>query len=133
MSEKQDDSTDTPEPSDDLATLRAELTEARAEAARYRVARNTALKRSYALASIAKAHNLGIDPDELDLDGLRIEHGKAVGEFAYTVPGSNGQAPPPPSGESGTTLSLDDVKAWSPKEINERWDEVKPLLEASKE
>lgn len=37
-----------------------------------------------------------------------------------------------PSGGSGKALTMDDIQSMSPDEVNARWDEVKPVLAASR-
>lgn len=76
--------TESTETTDDaVSNLKAELSSVREEAARYRVQRNDALKQNAALTAVVSAHNIDFDIARADLDNLKVDHGKVVGEFEY--------------------------------------------------
>lgn len=102
-----------------------DLEKTRNESAKYRVGRNDALRRSFALEHILKAHNINI-PENLDTSGLSIEDGKAQGDFSYTPPKAE------PKGakrdDDKTKLTLVDVQKMTPEQIDENWDDVQALM-----
>lgn len=106
------------------------------EAARYRVARNESIKEAAGLRAILTSH--GIDADEAlartNLEGVRIEKGRAVGEVAYRragfTPSRQGPGVNPPAGKTSGTgqLSKEDVRSMSREQIKARWKEVEAVL-----
>ena len=92
----------------------------------------------HALMSVIKAHNIVFDVGEADLSALSVnEQGAVEGEFAYTAPAVQRQREvrtqhtkpdPAPKAEDEGGLSIDDVRAMSVDQINDRWDEVSAVL-----
>ena len=112
----------------------AELAQTRQQAAKYRVGRNTSLKREYALQEVLKAHNIPFDIDSADVGGLTIANGTVNGEFSYKPPTIARQSAPvaPTANTDGTVLTLDALKQMSAEDINARWAEVSTLLKQNK-
>ena len=110
----------------------AELSQTRQQAAKYRVGRNTSLKREYALQEVLKAHNIPFDIDSADMGGLTIANGSVNGEFNYKPPNVARQsAPVAPTANTDTTiLTMDALKQMSADDINARWAEVSKLLKS---
>ena len=108
----------------------AELTNARQDAAKYRVGRNESLKREAALTAVLKAHSIPFDVESADLSGLKIANGSVNGEYSYTPPPfkRQGAQVEPKANTDTTILTLDAVKKMSTDEINSRWEEVSKLL-----
>lgn len=101
------------------------------EAAKYRGARNKALKELHAAKAVLKGHNIPFDPDAGKLDKLTIKDGVVEGEFEYNKPKIEPvvQKSSRASGDGdASVLTRDDLKKLSPEEINSRWDEVKDVL-----
>ena len=133
----------TPEQGDNHAALEA----ARGEAASYRVARNSALRRAHALEQVAAAHNIDLDTisDEA-LSKLAIKDGKVVDKFEYAAPGISGAgaskptqtpagssgAPPSSTSKASGDITMDDIRSMSMQDINNNWAKVKAVLEAGK-
>lgn len=119
-------------------TLQTQLTDATNS-------RNTSSLQRHALAAVLKAHNIAFDVEAANLSALTVgEDGAVAGEFAYTPPAverqtqqTQQQQPQPPSNERQTQqtqptngLTIEDVRAMSEEQINERWDEVSVVLES---
>ena len=107
-----------------------ELTNARQDAAKYRVGRNDALKREFALKEVLKAHNISFDTESIDTSGMTIANGNVSGEYKYVPPQLARQSAQvaPVANDNGSVLTLDAVKNMTEAEINSRWDEVSKIL-----
>ena len=119
-----------------------ELEAVKAELAELKAAGNAAALSNHALRSVLKAHNIAFDVDKADLSALSVgDDGAVSGEFAYTPPAVQNQQQAQqqqpqqqqqqqPAKQEG--LTIEDVKAMSEDEINERWDAVCKVLESQK-
>lgn len=114
--------------------------------------RNTSALQRHAMAAVLKAHNITFDADKADLSALTVgDDGAVAGEFAYTPPAvanqqqQSNQQQQQQQQQKGAEenqqqqqqqqaqgLTLEDVKAMSEDQINERWDEVSAVLESQK-
>ena len=116
----------------DQANRNAEIESLRRQNAKYRVARNDALRAAHAYKTVVNAHNIKFALDEVDLTQMQIDNGAVVGDFAYTPPAiktpSTNDSKSTTMGASGETLSLESVADMDANEINERWDEIKNLM-----
>ena len=120
---------------DDIANRDAEIESLRRENAKYRVARNDALRAAHAYKKVVSAHNIKFSIDEVDLTQMQIDGGAVVGDFDYTppsikTPSTTDQSEITTMGASGETLTLDSVADMDGNEINQRWDEIKNLMTA---
>ena len=113
-----------------LAHLQAEVEKLRNQSARYRVARNQALRREHALSTVLRSHNIAFDVGAADLGALSISNGSVSGEFSYSPPKAEKVDPPPPSGDAPSELKLDDLSNMTPEQINARWEDVSAVLSA---
>lgn len=110
-----------------VAELEKKNGELRTESAKYRTARNDALKQAHALGAVVKAHNIAFDLEKADTSGLKVENGKIEGEFAYTP----AEKPAPDTtkpADQGTGISMADVKNMTPEQINENWEQVQAAM-----
>ena len=101
------------------------------ESAGYRTQRNEAVRRAHAYETMLKAHNVDLSGVTSEaLAAIPISGGAADGPFAYTPPRIEVPKEAAPAARAGgkATPTLDEVRAWSPDEINKRWDEVKSLM-----
>lgn len=101
------------------------------ESAGYRTQRNEALRMAHAYGTMLRAH--GIDTAAVTpaaLEALPIKEGRVDGTFPYSPPKVEVPKADPPakSVEAPAALTLDEVRQWDPKQINERWDEVSALM-----
>lgn len=118
-----------PEESEKVSRLEADLTAARAEAAKYRTARNEALRRAHAQAAVLEAHKIKHEPTTEALDALTIEDGKVKGTYDYSPPDPVRQDLPQSPANQGMNMS--DIKNMTADQINENWDEVSKVLAAN--
>lgn len=108
----------------------------RAEAGRYRTARNASLKREAALRAALEAH--GVDPDgalqRSDISGLSIKDGEVEGDVTYTPPtfpsATTGATGKPAAAGPAAGLTMDDVRKMDRHQILERYDEVQAVYRA---
>ena len=100
------------------------------ESAGYRTQRNEAVRRAHAYETMLKAHGVDLSGVTAErLADIPISGGKADGPWAYTPPKVEVPREAPKSRVEGkAALTLDEVRAWGPDEINRRWDEVKSLM-----
>lgn len=132
-----------------IAELEGERDELKTQLTDATNSRNTSALQRHAMAAVLKAHNITFDAETANLSALSIgEDGAVAGEFAYTPPAvasqqqqSNQQQQQQKGGEESQQqqqqqqaqgLTLEDVKAMSEDQINERWDEVSKVLESQK-
>lgn len=127
--EAKDTQDKTPQLETEITRLNTELESVRNQAARYRVARNTALRQAHALSAVVQAHKINFDPTAADTGGLAIEDGKVVGEFMYKAPEATQAAPASPPGDSpAPPVTLDDVKKMSASDIRNNWEAVQKAV-----
>ena len=124
-----------------IADLKAghqqELSRVNQEAAGHRVSRNGSLRRTHALETILKAHNIDFSSvtDE-SVKGLEIEDGKVKGVYEYTAPTASlpkgeGDGGKPP-GSSGGGLTMEKLKGMSQEEVNKLpWADVEAAMKAA--
>ena len=99
----------------------------RAEAARYRVDRRTALFENAAFKQVIEKHNIGFDISKADLSKMVLENGEVVaGGFDYTPQGvaheTKPSQPPVQSSHQGTTM--EDLETWTVEDMNKNWETV---------
>ena len=128
MTDKNDDTNNeqTAKLTAQVAKLETELEKVRNSAARYRVARNQALREREAQGRVLSAHKVAFDVAKADLDGLSIGEGGTVeGEFTYEPPSpTQGNKTTEPPGEAATGLSAEAIDRMSPQEVADNWDKV---------
>ena len=130
MAESADDQGQAPAEDPRIAELTEQVSALKTEAAKYRTARNDALKTAHAQAAVLAAHKIEHTPDASALEALKIEDGKVMGEYAYTPPSPVRQeAPAKEPVQSGLTMA--DVRNMTPAQINSDWAAVSKVLEAS--
>lgn len=124
-----------------IAELEGKAQETATKLADLQSIRNTTAMQKHALAAVLRAHNITFDVDQADISALKVgEDGAVAGEFAYTPPAVAIQPQPQQQAGEGQQehqqqdqgLTLEDVKAMSEEQINERWDEVSAVLESQK-
>lgn len=103
----------------------------RKESARYRVARNDALREASAYRTVVKAHNIAFSPEEHDLTSLRVNDGAIEGEIEYSPKSSGPKDPPKPSGTAPDGLTMDAIRGMDRNEIMARWTEVQEAMKAN--
>lgn len=125
----------------ELETVKAELAEIKAKMDAAQQSGNAAALSNHALRAVLKAHNIAFDVDKADLTALSVgEDGAVSGEFAYTPPAVQNQQQAQQQAQEQQAqqqpqqqpqgLTIEDVKAMSEDQINERWDEVSKVLES---
>ena len=107
-----------------VAKLERSLEAVRQEAAKYRIARNGALRSTHALKAVLSAHQITFDINNADTGGLLIEDGAVQGEFSYTPPTPAAPTPAPPAGTPTEALTKADVRTMSADAIASNWDAV---------
>ena len=105
-----------------VAKLESQLEAARQSAAKYRIARNAALRRGHALQTVLNSHQIAFDIENADLDGLHISDGAVQGDFPYTPPAPKTPPPSDPPGNATNALTRDDVAAMSADDIADNWE-----------
>lgn len=109
-----------------LPTLREQV----AKAGNTSTALNETRARLHAAQTILDKHNIKVKIADVKTEGLTVaEDGTVSGDYDYT-PQNEPPKPPPKVPEGGQPLTYADVKAMTAEQINERWDEVEPVLKA---
>ena len=84
------------------------------------------------LGAVLEAHSIDISGITNEaVSGLPIDNGKVDGSFQYTKPSVGNGKPtsdPKKTGDDKGVLTLDQVKGWSPEQINKNWDKVSNLM-----
>ena len=109
-----------------ISDLESQIASLKNEAAKYRTARNDALKKAHAQAAVLKAHNIVHDFDAKALEALTIEDGKASGIYEYAPPATIRQDLPVPETKSGITRA--DIRNMSIDQINDNWAEISKVM-----
>lgn len=89
-------------------------------------------KKIAALNTVLKKHNISFDISKADLKDLTIVDGNIQGDFSYEPPdpSKNNTRDKGTGGNSGG-ITMADIQAMSPSQINENWDEVSKVLAAN--
>jgi len=111
----------------EISALNEQIGDLRKEAAKYRLARNEALRQGHVLKTIAKAHNIKADLSEMDYSSLNIEDGKVVGEFEYS-PKKISQKELPNIQQGETGLTLEKIQSMSAADIEKNYDAVMEVM-----
>ena len=109
-----------------VAELETQIANLKTESAKYRTARNEALKQAHALDAVVKAHNIAFDAGSADTSALKIEDGKVVGAFDYK-PATPPKTDPPKPADAGE-MSMVDVKNMTAEQIADNWDQVRGAM-----
>lgn len=123
----------------EIADLKHKVVALAKESARYRTARNAALRESHALRQIAKSHSVNVDEHLTveKLDALKIVDGAVQGDFTYSAPSlkqAKEQAQTKTtqkSEEKSVGLTEESIAAMSHDEINKNWDAIQKFMQQS--
>ena len=103
------------------------------ESASYRAQRNQSLRREAAYGAVLKAHGIKVELDADALASLPIASGRVDGEYPYKAPKiESGATAPRSTSSASSVLTVEEIKAMKPDEVNRRWDEVQAVLKATR-
>jgi len=115
----------------EIENLKAEVSALRNEAAKFRLARNEALRQGHVLGTVLKAHNISFNIEDADYSNLNIDNGKVVGDYQYT-PKKIATYNPPDVAKTDPVLTIDKIKEMSAQDIMKDYDNVMATLENSR-